>query len=596
MPSSSSMTKSTSAPVIRRSPRGNKNKRVPTIGEELEGEFKKRSRTDKVSNKNKEVSNNKTKKGGEPLKKVRAPVRAEELAGRREPPPVGDKGVKEPPQGKRPNLRRTTAAPAGKKTSLPPAALEYVVPTKYDVLTTPSGKLYMDSEDEEEYSSHEDEDNEDEDDEDEDNEENNEYDGNNKDEDNMDEDYGNDEDHDIDDVEDEAIAEEGDERTSSDEELDRGQTNHRRTNASFSHRKFREHLEGMNHEEERAEEVVANSTAQHQGTVRNATARPSSSSRMQHLDALVVHVMTRKESLRNWQEHVAARVRAFVKNKLFRKVKFVNNDVMIQKAMKLVMDHEGVAESKRVNFHMLYESVFNEALNTKRSACEQAGGKIVIETMAMMNPDEEFFTIEELCKLRRSTTEREKKAFYWFFGSFLDCVCGKKAWGRTKFTNLVSLASETNSTAKIVTASDEAFALLLFDNYMDKWVKMANTTKEPEPEDEGDDQNKKKSAGTNRRRGKYTGAAAKSGHCKFGGWNREGMARFNELYALVREDRACPQANEMERKLLEFCNSKKPNVGSDGAVAAGQGGDEASRILANLEPPVEAVWEDMEEV
>ena len=46
------------------------------------------------------------------------------------------------------------------------------------------------------------------------------------------------------------------------------------------------------------------------------------------------------------------------------------------------------------------------------------------------------------------------------------------------------------------------------------------------------------------------------------------------------------QANEMERKLLEFWNSMKPNVDRDGAVAVGQqGGDKASRILANLEPP-----------
>lgn len=63
--------------------------------------------------------------------------------------------------------------------------------------------------------------------------------------------------------------------------------------------------------------------------------------------------------------------------------------------MKLVMDYEDVAETKRVNFpSMLYESVFNEALNTKRSACQQACGTIVKETMALMNPYEEFFIIE----------------------------------------------------------------------------------------------------------------------------------------------------------------------------------------------------------
>jgi hypothetical protein len=39
----------------------------------------------------------------------------------------------------------------------------------------------------------------------------------------------------------------------------------------------------------------------------------------------------------------------------------------------------------------------------------------------------------------------------------------------------------------------------------------------------------------------------------------------------------------------------RQNADGEGTVAAGQGA-EAARILANLEPPVEAVWEDMEGV
>jgi hypothetical protein len=466
------------------------------------------------------------------------------------------------------------------------------VPTKYDILLSMS-----DDEDEEYYDEGDD-----------DNEGDKQDDGNNEvednDDDNEDEEYGDEEDrsddnegHDNGSAE-EAIAEDYG-GSSGEEEMDEGQTNRRGTTASFSQRKFREHLERMNREERRAEEPRLRAVDSTACQTASKLTTPSSSG-MQHLDKVIVHVMTRKESLRNRQTHVATRVRAFVKNQLFRKVKFVNNDLMIRKAMKVVMDHEDVAEAKRVNFHVLYESAFNEALNTKRSACEQAGGKIVIEAMATMNPDEEFFTIEELCKLRKSTTEREMKAFYWFFASFLECVCGKKAWGKAKFTSLVSLASESNNTrpAKLVTASDEAFALLLFENYIDKWIEMAKTqtpNKEPQPEEAGDNQNKRKAAAANRRRGKYTGAAVKSGHCKFGGWNREGMARFNELYAMVREDRTCPQANEMERNLLEFCNSTRQNADGEATVAAGQGA-EAARMLANLEPPVEAVWEDMEDV
>ena len=122
---------------------------------------------------------------------------------------------------------------------------------------------------------------------------------------------------------------------------------------------------------------------------------------------------------------------------------------------------------------MLYETVFNEALNTKWSSCEQVGGMIVLEALTSMKTDE-FYTIEELYKLRRLTTRREKEAFYWFFGSFLEHVSGMKAWGRAKYTSLVSKAATADKTqGKIVTVSDEAFALLLFDNYKDKWVEMA---------------------------------------------------------------------------------------------------------------------------
>jgi hypothetical protein len=90
-----------------------------------------------------------------------------------------------------------------------------------------------------------------------------------------------------------------------------------------------------------------------------------------------------------------------------------------------------------------------------------------------LKPDE-FYTIEELCILRRLTTRREKKAFYWFFGSFLDCVCGKEVWESAKYSSLVLEAATKDKTkGKIVTVSNKAFAFLLFDNYIDRWIEMA---------------------------------------------------------------------------------------------------------------------------
>jgi hypothetical protein len=354
-------------------------------------------------------------------------------------------------------------------------------------------------------------------------------------------------------------------------------------------------------------------------TARKSATPAAESSEMDIGQIKLVHAYTRKESANLREEHVATRVRSFVKNVMFRTIKFVNSEAMIDRAMETLYKFENVKEHKKLEFHRLYESVFNDALNTKRSACEQAGGKIVKDMLTMTDPDE-LFTVEELCKLRRSITEREKQAFYWFFSTFIECVCGKKAWGKLKYTSLVSKATLSNATpgkkvkytacflisaltnnaipGKIVTISDEAFALLLYENYISKWIEIAAENRNEEegtPEVGRDQRNKKKAE--QRRRGKYTGAEAKTGQCKFGGWSQKGMKRFNTLYALVKEDRASPQAAEMERKLLEFCNSNRQSTDGDVAIAAsGLDGEAAARMLSNFEPPVEAMWDDIEEL
>jgi hypothetical protein len=326
------------------------------------------------------------------------------------------------------------------------------------------------------------------------------------------------------------------------------------------------------------------------------TEKLSESSGVDVGDQVILHVFTRKESMRRREAHVATRVRSYVKNVLFRNIKFVNSEQKIQQAMQLVMKFENIKEHKKMEFHQLYESVFNDALNTKRSACEQAGSKIVVDTVTRLaslveNGEEELFTMEELCKLRRATTPREIDAFHWFFCEFLECVCGRKLWGAAKFITEVSKATLNNaSPAKIVTRSDEAFGLLLFENYRDKWLAMAEDAKEPAVADGGDKKKK-----TERRRGKFTGANEKTGQCKWGGWTTEGMKRFNELFNLVSEDRKCPQAAAMETELLQFCQAaKKAATGDDGAIVEGQGGG-AAKLPTNLEPPVDAVW-DFEEV
>ena len=85
---------------------------------------------------------------------------------------------------------------------------------------------------------------------------------------------------------------------------------------------------------------------------------------------------------------------------------------------------------------------------------------------------EESFTFGEFCKLRTVTSEREERAFFFFLNNFLECVYGANVWRNAKKTMLVSEARHGNN-YKIVTTSDKAFALLLIDNYLEKWKTLA---------------------------------------------------------------------------------------------------------------------------
>jgi hypothetical protein len=305
-----------------------------------------------------------------------------------------------------------------------------------------------------------------------------------------------------------------------------------------------------------------------------------------------IRALSKSESLKNQQPHVAQRIRAFVKTELFRKIKFINNDVMFRKAFNCVMEHEHVPQDKRAQFQMIYESTFNDALNQKRSSCEQTGGDIVrksIRDFAAINM--EMFTMEELCKLRRAGNDRERDAFHWFFALYLESVCGKRSWGRQKKHQLISEAKVKGGNAKLVMKSDEAFALLMFENYIDKWKAMVADEDADEGEDDGDRKMPARGGATKkeplRLRGIYT--KKKSGHCKYSGWSRKGIARFNELYQLVCEDRASENAAAMEQMFLRrmqryFKMNNSANANDDGE-------DATTESILPEASVVEAAWD-----
>jgi hypothetical protein len=306
------------------------------------------------------------------------------------------------------------------------------------------------------------------------------------------------------------------------------------------------------------------------------------------------------------QKNVVRRIVLFVKNTLFRQIKFVTSTKSFNEAFQKVLVEE--RPRNPYMFQLTYQGSFKTALNQKRSTCELSGKKIVIRAIntEFKNRGEEFFTFEEFCKLRRATTDRERKAFFWFFDSFLECVCGASVWNNAKTKQLISEARDTSG-SKVVSVSDEAFALLLIDNYLEKWKTRAGEEDTARIEPVGAGAAATATEGENTRRkqtktaGKYTGKA--QGQCKWGGWSSEGIKQFNFLRKLVKVDREADKNCELEPKrmeklLMDFCQTKagvKVPQDDENLGGAGDGAHNNAVARAKALETVEAEWDSDED-
>ena len=105
------------------------------------------------------------------------------------------------------------------------------------------------------------------------------------------------------------------------------------------------------------------------------------------------------------------------------------------------------------------------------------------------------------------------------------------------------------------------FALLRYENYKVKGTKQGNKQAGQSVQ-----------SGKKVFRGKFT--IQKSGTCKYGGLSHAGTKRFKELYDLVVEDRACPQAAAVETEFLHYCTKE----GNKKKVLGGRQSDKPTAV------------------
>ena len=190
---------------------------------------------------------------------------------------------------------------------------------------------------------------------------------------------------------------------------------------------------------------------------------------------------------------------------------------------------------------MLYKTCVLGSLKSKRSSCQQAASNCVKALLKAKKHGSEVdapppYFVDMLCKLRQSQTPEEKVAFLWFTYSLLACVIGEIAWGaKKKYQSRISDAKYDNTNKSIVTVSDEAFVLLLYKNYIDKWITRCHNLPPP---------------GIKRSKimVKYTRSSI--GYSEYGGWSEEGVIWFNELCSIVLEDRSSHNAMDAEEWVM----------------------------------------------
>ena len=140
--------------------------------------------------------------------------------------------------------------------------------------------------------------------------------------------------------------------------------------------------------------------------------------------------------------------------------------------------------------------------------------------------DGALVSIKEITKLRQSKSLKEMNAFTWFWDSLLECVAGTSSWGEQKHAKMMS---------DIVTVSDEAFALFLFEASRNKWI--------------AEWENEKRGANTEVPSALY-GLGGRCNDKTFHPWDDAGIQRYKDLRDYVQKDRENDEGEKAEKRML----------------------------------------------
>jgi hypothetical protein len=255
-------------------------------------------------------------------------------------------------------------------------------------------------------------------------------------------------------------------------------------------------------------------------------------------------------------DELLQQVTRLAKSKLWKNQKFIANEDQERSAAKFVLNLLDLEEMKdpqeAASLIQTYMRPIKKA-NFERKT--YVANEMKKEFERLKKEKQKIPTVEDIskCLTRTVESEEEYKVFMWYWDVLLSKMLGVKEWeDSVKYYTTISAAkSADNTDERMVSVSDEAMVLLLWDNHLERWE--SNWEFTHDPANAG-----KKVQRTN---GKYS--RNDSGQQKWGGWLPEGYIQFNKYFGMVKEARKNKDSLEVEQKCLDMLREKKGIVGKD---------------------------------
>ena len=315
-------------------------------------------------------------------------------------------------------------------------------------------------------------------------------------------------------------------------------------------------------------------------------------------------------------EGMVMQTKKMTKGDLWRLVKFIGTNTQLRKASKMVlvylnlkdytvMDGDSAETKQEVALAVeewltLYSTDVRQANNEQRSYVQSEMKKIALAWLKNGNtlpkPDV-FLRIAQ----RGVENTKEDQSFFDLYVLMVSAVAGSSTYGEKQRRTETISSCKTQDKRQAVTVSTEALVMVMYENCHQKWLNMHDYKEVQKKSGNIPKYSSLKHELTKKWKAKYSDSC--SGNSPYGGWSKEGIAKFNsysKLFRTLHQELSEEQHQVEEEAVARFAavyeEERKRKRAENGLEEdPGAAGESSVRKKARIEDDDDAVLADFDE-